>query len=213
MYTTVSAKRGSRRLSVATSICPIVLLRGVGRDGFAGAGADSPGGASGSAGRAARPVSTNVARTISSVSGVSHVTALFLGSLPVLRVARKHGLAPCWLRRAVERVRGGPPRGVVGRGPMRLQCRLVFVNLVAVVRVRVALVLQHVEAIAPGFVALGAERVLLDRRKEACALRRLHANLDPDREHGSASAGERTAEELPGQRARGLAVSQNRLAV
>src|SRR5262245_16030196 len=213
MYTTVSVKRGSRRLSVATSICPSVLLGGVGGDGSAGDGADSAGGATGSAGRAAGPIPTEVARTISSVTGGSHVTALFLCALPILRVAREHGLAPGRLRRTVERVRGGPPRGVMGRGPVCLKRRLVFVDFVEVVRVRVAFVLEHVEAITPGFVALGAERVLLDRRQKARTPRRLHANLDPDREHDSASSGERTAEELPGQGTRGLAVAQNRLAV
>src|SRR5262249_1631040 len=71
MYTTVSVKRGSRRLSVATGICPGVRLGGVGGDGSAGDGADSAGGATGSAGRAAGPIPTEVARTISSVTAAA----------------------------------------------------------------------------------------------------------------------------------------------
>src|SRR5438067_7091120 len=98
-------------------------------------------------------------------------------------------------------------------GPMCLERGLVFVDLVEVVRVRVGVVLQHVEAITARLVALGAERVLLDRGQEARALGWLHADLHPDREHGSAPARERAAQELPGKRTRGLAITQDRLAV
>jgi indolepyruvate ferredoxin oxidoreductase alpha subunit len=48
------------------------------------------------------------------------------------------------------------------RRAVRLQRGLVLVHLVEVVGVRVDLVLQHIEAIASGLVALGAERVRLD---------------------------------------------------
>src|SRR5262245_32062999 len=106
MYTTVCAKRGSPRLCVATSSWPCVLLRG--------------GDAGGSDGRVVGPTPADVARTISSATGVIHVTWLFLGSLPVLGVAREDGRAPRRLRRAVERIGGGAPLGVVRRCPMGL---------------------------------------------------------------------------------------------
>src|SRR4029077_2123477 len=59
---------------------------------------------------------------------------------PVLGRRRKDGIAPGCLRRAVQRVRSRAPDCVMRRGAMRLDRRLVAVDLVEVVDVRVLLV-------------------------------------------------------------------------
>ena len=66
---------------------------------------------------------------------------------------------------------------------MRLQRRLVAVDLVEVVDVRVFGVLQDVEAQAAGLIALGAQRVHLDGFEEALPILGLDANPDPDCQH------------------------------
>src|SRR5438093_3972378 len=142
MSTTGRAKRGSRRSSVATRSWPAVLRAG-----------------NGSAGRAGWPPLVDAARRISSAAGDSHVTGLLLGSQPVLRIAREHGLAPRRLRGAFQRVGRRAPLRVVRRRPVRLQRRLVLVDLVEVVRVGVGGIFKDVETAAAGLVALGAERV------------------------------------------------------
>src|SRR2546422_115249 len=69
------------------------------------------------------------------------------------------------------------------RRAMSLDRRLVAVDLHKVVDVLVLPVLQDVEAQTPRLVALGADRVDLDRLEELVALFRLDPDLDPQRQH------------------------------
>src|SRR5262245_6637964 len=82
-----------------------------------------------------------------------------LGLAPVGAVGGEHGLAARGLSRPVQRVGGGAPDRIVRSGAMRLERRLVLIDLVKVVRVLVLLVLQDVEPEAAGLVPFGAERV------------------------------------------------------
>src|SRR5262245_25712206 len=102
---------------------------------------------------------------------------------PVLSVRREDRLTPGRRGRAVERVGRGAPGLIVRRGAVSLERGHVLVDLVEVVDVLVLLVLQDVEPEAARLVALGAERVDLDRLEEPPLLVRLHAHLHPDRQH------------------------------
>src|SRR5882762_6832027 len=104
---------------------------------------------------------------------------------PVGAFGRENRRAAGRGRRTVKRVGGGAPHRVVGRRAMGLERRLVLVDLVEVVGVLVLRVLQHVEPETAGFVALGAQRVDLDRFEEPLLLVRFHAYLHPDRDHWS----------------------------
>jgi hypothetical protein len=66
---------------------------------------------------------------------------------------------------------------------MRLERRLVAVDLVEIIDVLVLPVLQHIEAHAARLVPLGAQGVCLDRREKTLARLRLHPDLDPNRQH------------------------------
>src|SRR5205823_10610867 len=100
-----------------------------------------------------------------------------------VRRCRKDGIAPGRLGRTVQRVRRGAPHRVVRRGAMRLDRRLIAVDLVEVVDVRVLLIVQHVEAHAARLISLGAESIDLDRLQEALAPFRLDPHLYPQRYH------------------------------
>src|SRR5579862_4059857 len=102
---------------------------------------------------------------------------------PVIRRGGEDRLATDGFGRAVERVGGGAPDRVMRRGAMRLQRGFVLVDLVEVVGVLVLRVLQDVEAGAAGLVALGAERIDLDRLEKIGTPVRLDLHLHPDRDH------------------------------
>src|SRR5262249_23846522 len=77
----------------------------------------------------------------------------------------------------------GAPGLIVRRCTMRLERRHVLVDLVEVIDVLILLVLENVEPEATRLIALGAERVDLDRLEETLLLVRLHAHFHPDRKH------------------------------
>src|SRR5260370_35111922 len=106
-------------------------------------------------------------------------------SFPVPGRRGKDGLTARRFWCPIERVRGRPPDGIVGRRPMRLQCCLVPINFVEIVDVLVLRVLKDVEAHAPRLIPLGAEGIHLDRLQEALALARLHPDLHPHRQHAA----------------------------
>src|SRR6185295_11762152 len=85
---------------------------------------------------------------------------------PVLLVGGEYRRAAGGRGRPVEHVGHFLPGLVVRHRAVLLQRRLVLVDLVEVVDAFVLLILQDVEAVAAGLVALGAERVHLDGLEE-----------------------------------------------
>src|ERR1051325_7223727 len=75
---------------------------------------------------------------------------------PIAGVGREDALTAGRLGRAVERVGGGAPDGIMRRGPVRLQRRLVAVYFIEIIDVGVLPVVQHVEAQAARLVPFGA---------------------------------------------------------
>src|SRR5580700_3251294 len=75
---------------------------------------------------------------------------------PVVGRRGKYRIAARRLGRAVQGIGGRAPDRIVRCGPMRLQRRLVPVDLKEVIGVRVLLVVQHVEAKAARLILLGA---------------------------------------------------------
>jgi len=84
---------------------------------------------------------------------------------------------------AVQGVGRGAPDGIMRCGAVRLQRRLVAIDFVEVVDVRVRCVLEHVEAQTARLIPLGAEGIGLDRLEEPLARVGLDPNLDPHRQH------------------------------
>src|SRR5262249_44680863 len=117
------------------------------------------------------------------VRAISKAALRALHLPPVGAVPREDGLAAGRSRRSVQRVGRGAPGLIVRRCTMRLERRHVLVDLVEVVDVLVLLVLENVEPEAARLIALGAERVDLDRLEETLLLVRLHAHFHPDRKH------------------------------
>src|SRR5262249_15639253 len=68
---------------------------------------------------------------------------------------------------------------------MRFQCRLVPIDFVEVVDVRVPAILQNIEAHAARLIPLGTESIHLNRFQESLARVRLNPDLYPHRQHAA----------------------------
>src|SRR5271165_3885910 len=84
-------------------------------------------------------------------------------SLPITGRRRKNRTTARRLRRAVQGVGSRAPDGIVRRHTMGFERRLIPVDFVKVIDVRVLLIMQNIEPQAARFIALGAQSIDLDR--------------------------------------------------